>query len=139
MFLTSPLVKTRTRDLNAKKIGKRVSRVRSSSLKRMDTATIASKLQLQEQRRELIFSLLGLVMKLGLLSLISVSLLKLCLAYHQRLDRHGEISVVLNQESDRLNAFRKRFDKLFTIGGHRRFLDEQDQWIEQDRLRVVWR
>ena len=105
----------------------------------MDAATIASKLQLLEQRREFIFSLLGLAMKLGLLSLISVSLLKLCLAYHQRLDRHGEIAVVLDKESERLNSFRKRFDRLFTIGGDLRFLDEQDQWIEQNRLRVVWR
>ncbi len=78
-------------------------------------------------------------MKLGFLALISVSLLKLCLAYHQRLDRHGELSVILDSESERLSRFRKHFDHLFTIGGARRFLDEQDQWIQQDRLRVVWR
>ncbi len=63
----------------------------------------------------------------------------MCIAYHQRLDRHGEIIAVLDVESERLKEFRKRFDRLFIIGGGRRFLDEQDQWIKEDRLRVVWR
>ncbi len=78
-------------------------------------------------------------MKVGLLALFSVSLVKLCFVYHQRLDRHGEISAALDIESQRLMAFQRRFDHLFTIGGDKRFMDEQDQWIEQDRLRILWR
>ncbi len=78
-------------------------------------------------------------MKVGLLALFSVSLVKLCFAYHQRLDRHGEISTILNDESQRLETFQMRFDRLFTIGGTRRFMDDQDQWIEQDRLRILWK
>ena len=78
-------------------------------------------------------------MKVGLLALFSVSLVKLCFVYHQRLDRHGELSTILSVESKRLGDFQKRFDRLFTIGGDRRFMDDQDQWIEQNRLRVLWR
>ncbi len=82
---------------------------------------------------------MALSMKLGLLALVSVSLVKICLAYHQRLDRHGELASILSVESERLKGFQKRFDSLFSIGGAHRFMDEQDQWIEQDRLRVLWR
>ncbi len=105
----------------------------------MDAATLASSLQLQEQRRELVCSFLALAMKLGLLALGVVSLVKLCLAYQQRLDRHGELSAVLGVESVKLNNLQKRFDNLFTIGGDQRLMDEQDQWIAPNRLRVIWR
>ena len=105
----------------------------------MDTATLASKLQLQEQRREMLCSFLALAMKMGLLSLGLVSLVRLCFAYQQRLERHGEVSAVLNVESVKLKGLQKRFDNLFTIGGERRLMDEQDQWIAPNRLRVIWR
>ena len=106
---------------------------------RIDAATLASKLQLQEQRREMVCSLLALAMKLGLFSLCLVSLIRLCFAYQQRLDRHSEVSAVLNIESVKLKGLQKRFDNLFTIGGDRRLMDEQDQWIAPNRLRVIWR
>ena len=106
---------------------------------KIDAATLASNLQLQEERRELVCSLLALATKLGLLALGVASLVKLCLAYQQRLDRHGELSAVLAVESTKLNNLQKRFDNLFTIGGDRRLMDEQDQWIAPNRLRVIWR
>ena len=106
---------------------------------RLDAATLASKLQLKEQRRELFYSLVALSMKLGLLALVSVSLVKICIAYHQRLDRHGELAAILSVESERLKGFQKRFDSLFSIGGAHRFMDEQDQWIAPNRVRIIWR
>ncbi len=105
----------------------------------MDAATVASNLQLQEQRREINFSLLALTMKLGLVSLAVVSLVKLSIAYQERLDRHGELSAVLNLESAKLRTLQQRFDRLFTLGGGNRLMDEQDQWIAPNRLRVIWR
>ena len=78
-------------------------------------------------------------MKLGLLALGAVSLVKLSLANHQRLERHSELASVLDIESVKLASLNKRFDHLFTIGGGRRFMDEQDQLIAPNRLRVIWR
>jgi len=100
---------------------------------------LASKLQLQEERRELAYSSLALAMKLGLFSLGAVSLIKLSIAYHHRLDRFGELVAVMNVETSRLNNIQRRFDRLFTIGGRKRLMDEQDQWIEPNRLRIIWR
>ncbi len=107
--------------------------------KRLDAATLAANLQLQEQRREFVCSVLGLTMKTGLLALGVVSLFKLCFAYEQRLDRHGELAAVLDLESSKLTTLRNRFDSLFTLGGGRRLMNEQDQWIAPNRMRVIWR
>ncbi|WP_236070264.1 MULTISPECIES: hypothetical protein [Prochlorococcus] len=105
----------------------------------MDAVTMASTLQLQEQRREINFSLLALTMKLGLVSLCVVTLVKLSIAYQERLDRHGELVAVLNLESSQLKTLQQRFDRLFTLGGGIRLMDEHDQWIAPNRLRVIWR
>ena len=105
----------------------------------MDAVTMASTLQLQEQRREINFSLLALTMKLGLVSLCVVTLVKLSIAYQERLDRHGELVAVLNLESAQLKTLQQRFDRLFTLGGGIRLMDEHDQWIAPNRLRVIWR
>ncbi len=106
---------------------------------RLDAATLASAFQLQEQRRELIYSFIALAMKLGLFAVGVASLLKLGLASHQRLERHKELSSVLKVESLKLISLQKRFDSLFTIGGDIRLMDEQDQWIKPNRVRVIWR
>ncbi len=109
------------------------------SNKRVAAASIASTFQLQEQRRELIYSCLAFFLKLGLLSLGAVSLIKLSFAYSQRLVRHSELAAVLEVESLKLNSLNKRFDHLFTIGGGHRLMDEQDQLIAPNRLRVIWK
>ena len=108
-------------------------------MERIDAATLASRLQLREQRRELIYSCFALTLKFGLIASGAVSLVKLCVAYQQRHDRHSELATVLTAESSKLNGLQKRFDRLFTIGGGKRLLDEQDQWIKPNRLRVMWR
>ena len=78
-------------------------------------------------------------MKVGLFALAVSSLLKLGVASHHRIQRHAEISSVLEIESLRLRSLQNRFDRIFTIGGDRRLIDEQDQWIAPNRVRIIWR
>ncbi|WP_236629656.1 hypothetical protein [Synechococcus sp. BS55D] len=104
-----------------------------------DAASIASELQLEAERREMVCSALALAVKVGLIALGTVSLVKLSLAYQQRLDRHGELAAVVEVETSKLHGLQQRFDRLFSLGGDRRLMDEQDQWIEPNRLRVIWR
>lgn len=102
-------------------------------------ASLASELQLETERRELLCSALALTVKFGLVGLGVVSLVKLSMAYQQRLDRHSELAAVVDVETGKLRNIQKRFDRLFTLGGDQRLMDEQDQWIEPNRLRVIWR
>ena len=46
---------------------------------------------------------------------------------------------MVNLEAKRLETLQNRFDRLFSIGGEKRLLSEQDQWIAPNRLRVIWR
>jgi hypothetical protein len=68
-----------------------------------------------------------------------VSLVRLGGAYRERLDRYGEITAVLDIQQAKLNKAQQRFDNLFTTGGEQRLIQEQDQWIAPNRLRVVWK
>jgi hypothetical protein len=102
-------------------------------------ASLASELQLETERRELLCSALALTVKFGLVSLGVVSLVKLSMAYQQRLDRHSELAAVVDVETGKLRHLQQRFDRLFALGGDQRLMDEQDQWIEPNRLRVIWR
>jgi len=105
----------------------------------MDAATLAAAIQRQADRREFQCSLLALAVKLGLVLLGGVSLLRLSVAYQERLDRHGELAAVVDVESVKLQGLQQRFDRLFTVGGEQRLIGEQDQWIAPNRVRVVWR
>ncbi len=78
-------------------------------------------------------------MKLGLLLIGISSLIKLGVASHQRIQRYEELSAVLDIESNKLGSYQERFDHLFTIGGDKRLMDENDQWIAPNRIRVIWR
>ena len=111
----------------------------SKTTQRVDAATLASTLQLQEEQRDYICSLIALGMKGGLLLIVFFSLLKLGLASYQRVDRYSELSSALQLETRKLIKLQKRFDTLFTIGGDRRLMDEQDQWIAPNRVRVIWK
>ncbi len=130
---TRPKYRTRTRSR------KRKPRSVAPKAERIDAATLASSLQLQEQQRELIYSVIALVMKLGLLLIGTSSLVKLGIASHQRVVRYSELASVLDLESVRLVSLQKRFDRFFTIGGDKRLMDENDQWIAPNRIRVIWR
>ena len=78
-------------------------------------------------------------MKFGLVVLGCVSIVRLSVAYQERLDRHGEIDAVVTVESAKLQTLQQRFDRLFSIGGDERLMSEQDQWIAPNRLRIIWR
>jgi len=95
-------------------------------------------LSLTAERQELVCSLIGLAVKLGLVALTGVSLFRLADAYQQRMESQGEISAVLELENAKLIKARERFDDLFMVEGEQRLIREQSQWIAPDRLRVVW-
>ena len=106
---------------------------------RPDAASIAAEIQRQTDRREVQCSLLALTVKAGLIILGAVSLVRLSGAYQERLDRHGELAAVVEVESAKLSTLQQRFDRLFSIGGEKRLMGEQDQWIAPNRLRIIWR
>lgn len=95
-------------------------------------------LSLTNERQELLCSVIGLLVKLGLVAVASVSLLRLAGAYQQRMERQGEISAVLELEMAQMAKARQRFDQLFNVEGEQRLIREQSQWIAPNRLRVVW-
>ena len=99
----------------------------------------AAFIQRQLDRQELHCSLIALAAKSALVVVGCVSVVKLSVAYQERLDRHREIAAVVNLESKKLEILQHRFDRLFSIGGEKRLLSEQDQWIAPNRLRVIWR
>ena len=102
-------------------------------------ANRAASIQRQLDRQELHCSLIALAAKAALILAGCVSVAKMSVAYQERLDRHGEIAAVVNLEAKRLETLQNRFDRLFSIGGEKRLLSEQDQWIAPNRLRVIWR
>ena len=89
--------------------------------------------------QELVCSGIGLTLKAGLALVAVVSLVRLGSAYRERLDRYGEITAVLNIQQAKLNKAQQRFDNLFTTGGEQRLIQEQDQWIAPNRMRVMWK
>ncbi len=113
--------------------------MRSRTSKVVDAATLASKLQLQEEKRELTCNLIYLSVKTGLLVIALSSSFKLGLASHQRISRNNEIASVLKIESAKLKRLNTRFDDLFSIGGKQRLLEEQDQLIAPKSRRIIWR
>ena len=99
----------------------------------------AASIQRQLDRQELHCSLIALAAKAALILVGCVSVARMSVAYQERLDRHGEIAAVVNLEAKKLETLQNRFDRLFSIGGEKRLLSEQDQWIAPNRVRVIWR
>ncbi|MCP9841271.1 hypothetical protein KBY93_11600 [Synechococcus sp. J7-Johnson] len=89
-------------------------------------------------RQELLCSVIGLSVKLGVTLLAGLSLVHLAAAYQQRLNQHDELSAILQIEKAKLQKAQKRFDQLFVTTGEQQLIREQDQWIAPNRLRVVW-
>ena len=55
------------------------------------------------------------------------------------LTEFGRITAVLDIQQAKLLKAQNRFDTLFATGGEQRLIQEQDQWIAPNRLRVVWK
>ncbi len=111
----------------------------NSKVNRVAAVTKASRIQLEADERELFYSAIAFLMKIGLLSLGIASVLKLGVASHQILKRHMELSSVLQVEEAKLERLTLRFDSLFTLGGESRLMQEQVQWITPNSKRVIWR
>ena len=122
-----------------KKYSKDFQANQTSFSSKIDTFTQASKVQKLEEKRELLYSHIALIMKFGLLILFVSSFVNLALASHHRVKRQVELASLLSKESEKLQKLRVSFDQLFTIGGERRFLKGQDQWIAPNSVRVIWR
>ena len=105
----------------------------------VDAATRASEFQLQEEHRELTYALISLFIKSGLFVIAIASFLNLGIASHQRINRNNEITSVLKVETEKLTRLHQRFDRLFSIGGKGRLMEEQDQWIAPKSRRIIWR
>ena len=121
-----------------KKRSKKIIKNHSSGNKKLDAFTQVAEFQNEEIRRELFYSYLSLILKFGLLVLFATSLVNLGLASHQRVNRNLELSYLLEKESRKLHRLRLRFDEMFTNGGEKSFLKEQDQWIAPNSVRVIW-
>lgn len=93
---------------------------------------------LSSDRQELICSVIGLALKVGLVVVAGVSLVRLASAYQERMERQGELAAVLDLERAKLSKARERFDQLFMVEGEQLLIREQNQWIAPNRLRVVW-
>ena len=93
---------------------------------------------LSSERQELLCSVIGLALKVGLVVVAGVSLVRLATAYQERMERQGELSAVLGLERAKLSKARERFDHLFMVEGEQRLIREQNQWIAPNPLRVVW-
>lgn len=89
--------------------------------------------------QEFICSSIGLSIKVAVGLVALVSLARLAGAYQERLDRYGEIRAVLDIQQAKLLKAQTRFDQLFSTGGEQRLIQEQDQWIAPNRMRVVWK
>ena len=111
------------------------SRPESQILSGGETAALQA---LSSERQELLCSLIGLSLKVGLVLVAGVSLVRLATAYQERMERQGELSAVLDLEQAKLSKARERFDHLFIVEGEQRLIREQNQWIAPNRLRVVW-
>lgn len=95
-------------------------------------------LAVSQERRELVCSVIGLAVKIGLVAVTGLSLVRIAGAYQHRMDSNGEIMAVLDLEKARLERARERFDALFMVEGEQRLIREQSQWIAPNRLRVIW-
>ena len=109
------------------------------SVESVTAADRAALIQRKLDRQELHCSLIALGAKVGPILLGCVSVVRLSVAYQERLERHGEIAAVVAVETAKLESLQSGFDRLFTLGGEQRLLENQDQWIAPNRLRVVWR
>ena len=122
-----------------RKPSKKISKSFPFEKKKIDAFTQVSEFQKEAVKRELLYSRVGLILKLGLFIVVATSLVNLGFASHQRVNRNLELSYLLEKESKKLQKLRLRFDEIFTNGGEQSFFKEQDQWITPNSVRVIWR
>ncbi|MEX0588291.1 MAG: hypothetical protein WD136_03455, partial [Cyanobium sp.] len=74
----------------------------SAGFRAMPTGEVAMRQGLSSERQELLCSLIGLALKVGLVIVAGVSLARLASAYQERMERQGELAAVLDLERAKL-------------------------------------
>jgi len=90
----------------------------------MPSGDVAMQQGLSRERQELLCSVIGLAVKVGLVLVAGVSLARLATAYQERMERQGELAAVLDLERAKLAKARERFDHLFMVDGEQRLIRE---------------
>ena len=80
-----------------------------------------------------------LALKICFSLLAIISLVKVGYSSKVRLTRLREIKESYKFEKSRFKVLSSRFDDLFSFEGQQRFMKDQDQMINRDRMRVIWR
>ena len=102
-----------------------------------DYFSLQKKIKTLEQQN--FVSSVFLVFKVCLFLLSAVSLLKIGYISKVRISRLKEINNSYKYEKKRYEDLSFRFDNLFSFRGEQRFMKDQDQMIQKDILRVIWR
>ena len=100
---------------------------------------LGSAFKIKQQKEEDFVSLVFLIVKICFSLLAIISLIKLGYSSKVRLIRLKEIQDSFLYEKYRFNVLTSRFDDLFSSEGEQRFMNDQDQIISRDIIRVIWR
>ena len=95
--------------------------------------------KIKQKKHEKFVSLVFLIIKICFSLLAVISLIKLSYSSKVRLTRLREIQDSYSYEKFRFNLLTSRFDDLFSAEGEQRFMEDQDQMISRDIIRVIWR
>ncbi|WP_269622563.1 hypothetical protein [Prochlorococcus marinus] len=136
--MLQPQIKPSNCDFKSRRYRRRLSQ-KQVNHSNTATSTLAASFQVEEEQREYAYSSIAVSIKFGLLLICIASSFKLGLASHHRIKRNIEISHVLSSETQKLERLYLRFDNLFAIGGRDRLMEEQDQWIQPNSRRIIWR
>ena len=93
----------------------------------------------RQEKEDNFVSLIFLIIKISFSLLAIVSLIKLGYSSKVRLTRLREIEDSFSYEKYRYDDLSSRFDDLFSAEGEQRFMQDQDQMISRDIIRVIWR
>ena len=100
---------------------------------------LGSAFKKKQQKQENFVSLVFLIIKICFSLLALISLFKLGYSSKVRVTRLREIQDSFSYEKYRFNMLTNRFDDLFSSEGEQRFMNDQDQIISRDIIRVIWR
>ena len=101
--------------------------------------SLASAMEINYKEQEDFVSSVFLGLKFCFSLLAIVSLLKIGYSSKVRLTRLREIKDSYLYEKSRFNSLSHRFDDLISFEGEQRFMNDQDQMISRDIIRVIWR
>ena len=101
--------------------------------------SLASAIEINYKEQEDFVSSVFLGLKVCFSLLAIVSLVKIGYSSKVRLTRLREIKDSYLYEKSRFDGLSRRFDDLISFEGEQRFMNDQDQMISRDIIRVIWR